>query len=73
MIYRSSDQEEMINGETVWVWLGDDLSHLDGPYRGEVIKARKQWVQLHDYPVRGFIADEGQIYQWTRDEKDLPT
>lgn len=57
------DEPEMVNGARVEVRLHGD----DDWYAGEVIKARKQWVQLDHYPFSKsgeFIADENSIAEW---------
>lgn len=54
---------QMINGERVEVLVHGDEEW----YAGTVIRARKMWVSLDDYPwYSGFIADENSIKDWRR-------
>jgi hypothetical protein len=56
------NNKEMKDGQRVQVRLYGD----EDWYTGVVIKARKQWVQIENWPhdSRGFIADECNIVEW---------
>ena len=51
----------MRNGRLVEVKLHGDKWRW---YLGKVIKARKMWVEMRNYPYGPFIADENSIKAW---------